>query len=104
VTTACEAFDHNFEARHNADMYHGAAAGLSKLLVLGAAQGNDEVRMVLAALEMVVRGSCKSMMTIFPTLHNLLRFLKKFETKKQHNIHAEVSLLNITRIPNCAVP
>lgn len=98
ITTACEAFDHNEEGKHNVELYHGAAHALARLLA--ATNREDELRMILAATEMVFRGSPKSVTAVFPKLtgflSNLLRLLERLEQTKP--AHAEVSLLNISRV------
>lgn len=98
ITTACEAFDHNEEGKHNVELFHGAAPALARLM--NATNREDELRMILAATEMVFRGSPKSVTTIFPKLtgflSNLLRLLERLERSKP--AHAEVSMLNISRI------
>lgn len=55
ITNACETFDHQQEALHDAELRLGAAQALSQWLV--APTNDDELRMVCSALEMVFRGT-----------------------------------------------
>jgi hypothetical protein len=110
VTNACEILDHRDESQHNIELQHGTAASLAKLLLLVHNKGNadDLVRMIIAALEMVCRGSPKSVTGAFTRmntnsppvgvqlLQTLLKLLDRFETGQVP--HAAVSNLNIMRI------
>ena len=101
ITNACEILDHADEARHNIELYHGAATALSKLLLV--TQNDDEIRMILSATEMVFRGSPKAVAAAFFKMNSgpqcfqhLIRLLRDFETRKMK--HAEISILNISKI------
>ena len=58
ITNACEIFDHYDEARHNIELYQGAAQALGKML--DHPQPDDALRMICSALEMVFRASTRT--------------------------------------------
>ena len=99
VTNACEVLDHGDSDRHDIELAYGAAAALSKLLAVCC--NDDEIRMILAATEMVFRGSPKAVTQAFSKcgtvlLSNLLKHLDRFETRSLK--HAGVSILNISKV------
>jgi hypothetical protein len=94
-------FDHADESFHNIELHHGAFAALAKLLTI--AKADDEIRMILAATEMVCRGSPKHVQAAYSQLPNninmlgnLLRLLDRLETRTM--THADISILNISKI------
>jgi hypothetical protein len=99
VTNACAVFDHGDEALHDIELYYGSALALAKFLAV--ATNDDEIRMILSALEMVFRGTPKQCTDAFSKishslLNNLLKQLDRFETRNVK--HADVSILNISKI------
>lgn len=100
LTHVCECFDHNDEIKHNVELSQGALQVLVKVLL--AATYDDEVRMTLAAMEMVLRGSPRAVHLAYgkvggqSLLISLLRLLDRCETGSMK--HAEISILNITKI------
>ena len=82
-STACETFDHADEGLHNIELTQGTAQALAKQLSM--TTNDDEVRKICSALEMVFRGSPKSVQlayekcgSVFPMI--LLRILTRCET------------------------
>merc|ERR1740124_1809592 len=99
ISNACAEFDHWDTEKHNTELEHGAANMLC--LVLSMTEEEDEIRMICAALEMVHRAStemvCKSFQDVGPkAIPLLLRFLQRCENTNMK--HAEVSILNITKV------
>jgi hypothetical protein len=100
ITNACEIFDHYDEARHNIEMYQGAAQALGKML--DHPQPDDALRMICSALEMVFRASTRTVQQSYSKcessglLTNLLHLMDRCE--KGEVKHAHISILNITRI------
>jgi HEAT repeats len=95
ITNACEIFDHYDEARHNIELYQGAAQALGKM------QPDDALRMICSALEMVFRASTRTVQQSYSKcgsglLTNLLHLMDRCE--KGDVKHAHISILNITRI------
>lgn len=98
ITNACAEFDHADEIRHNAELQHGAATILSK--ILSSTDDDDEIRMVCAAIEMVFRAQMTYVHVAFDKcgtvmMPNLLRTMERAENGKMK--HGDVSLLNISR-------
>jgi hypothetical protein len=99
ITNACEIFDHYDEARHNIELYQGAAQALGKML--DHPQPDDALRMICSALEMVFRASTRTVQQSYgkcgsSLLTNLLLLLDRCERGDVK--HAHISILNITRI------
>ena len=85
ITNACAEFDHSDEIRHNAELQHGAAMILSK--ILSSTDDDDEIRMVCAAIEMVFRAQMTYVHVAFDKcgnvlMPNLLRTMERAENGK----------------------
>lgn len=98
ITIACESFDHVDEAKHNIELYHGAVQALAR--VLGLASNDDESRMICAALEMVFRGSPKSVKAAYDRVgpaivSHMVRLLDRSSSGNMK--HPEITILNIAR-------
>lgn len=99
LSNACEAFDHGDEFFHNAELFHGAAQALSKML--GYSNNDDEIRMILSALEMVFRGTPQSVHDAYDRIgtglpHHLLRIVSRCESGSIAN--PVISIQNTWRI------
>jgi hypothetical protein len=109
ITNACEEFDHWETEKHDIELLYGAAVVLTKLLI-NTDDDENELRMILAATEMVFRASPKAISNALqpgkPT-HSLSQQLIKLwdyldsssMEASQHSIsHADISTLNIAKI------
>ena len=99
VTNACSLFDHHDEARHNIEIAYGAAQVLGKMIQQPVT--DDEMRIMCAALEMVFRASPNSVQSAYHKLNAslilaLFRLLDRCEERSAK--HADISILNITKI------
>ena len=101
ISLACETFDHMDESLHNIELHHNAAQVLVKLLLH--TNRDDEIRMLCAALEMVLRGNAKSVQTAIEKLpqqqsllSHLLRLLQRCERGQLK--YAAVCAVSIHRI------
>ena len=100
MTSACEAFDHHDENRHNIELMNGAVQVLAKMLDQSRTT-DDELRMICSALEMVLRGSPSSITLSYQKanvnfLSCMLRMLDRCEERTVK--HADISILNITKM------
>jgi hypothetical protein len=117
IANACAEFDHIDDARHNVELQEGSANTLCELLAVVAPSkysklssndtksahsiNDDEIRMILAALEMVFRGHSSYVRLAFDKcgtqmLPLLLRLLERAESGKLK--HADSNILNISKI------
>jgi hypothetical protein len=99
ITNVCEVLDHWDEPKHNMELFNNCASLLTKALQVISSE--DEIRMICAALEMVFRGSAKSVQNAYDKLNNtllpkLVRLLETLENG-QHK-HADITILNISKI------
>jgi len=99
ITNACAEFDHWDTDKHNIELQLGCSNVLS--LVLSMTDNEDEIRMLCSALEMVYRASTaivsKTFQDVGPAVVPLLiKLLEKCESS--HLKHADVSILNITKV------
>ena len=100
VTSACEAFDHHNEARHNIELFHGSVQAMAKMLD-ETRTTDDELRMICSALEMVFRGNPKSVRDAYKKTSSsfMPRLLSVVRRCEERSIkHADISILNITKI------
>lgn len=112
LTHVCECFDHTDEVKHNLELGQGAILVLTKGLQL--ATFDDEVRMNVSALEMVLRGSSRDVQQAYAVLgshaannsaaplphHHLLTTLFRILDRCEANAMklAGVTILNISKI------
>lgn len=105
VERACREFDHADDARHNAELYLGAANVLC--LVLSMSDQEDETRAACGALEMVYRAEREAVVISYQDVGAalvplLLRLLERFErghhSRKAVSPVAEATVSNISRI------
>lgn len=100
ITKACETFDHTDEELHNVELHHAAATALVKLL--HASPNDNEIRMILAAIEMVARASATAVSAAYHRLNGpqfvqtLIRLLDRFEKVNVQRV--DTGLLSISRI------
>jgi len=100
VTSACEAFDHHDEVRHNIELQNGSVQVLAKMLEQSSTK-DDELRMICSALEMVFRGSPKAIQEAYKRtsstfLSSLLRMIDRCEERTVK--HGDISILNISKM------
>lgn len=99
VTNACSLFDHHDEARHNIEVSFGAAHVLGKMIQQPVT--DDEMRIMCAALEMVFRASAGSVQSAYKRLNSslLLALFRMLDRCEERSVkHADISILNITKI------
>ncbi len=99
LSSACAEFDHVDEDKHGLELQSNAALVLSKILSM--TSDDDEIQLICVALEMIFRASPKYICLAFDKVGStmiplLLRLLELYESGSMR--HADVSILNISRI------
>ena len=98
ITNACAEFDHWDTEKHNVELQLGCSTVLC--LVLSMTDNEDEIRMICSAIEMIYRASTSVVSKTFQESPDLvpllLKLLERCETT--HKKHADVSILNITKV------
>ncbi len=98
ITNACAEFDHWDTEKHNIELQLGCSTVLC--LVLSMTDNEDEMRIICAAIEMIYRASTSMVSKTFQESPDLVPLLLKLldRCETTHQKHADVSILNITKV------